>query len=155
MRKLLLLSLFLLLSGCDLQSLKPDVESVICHIQPERLSALQTIEKRFLTKADERSRILQRALKSKDRAQIALLLSTPLSSTEQLQQAKKNYARIQLNPHPDCPGDSYIDLRNQFTSTLLWMRADQDNLAEEIQSLKTKIDALTEIESDLDRQRGE
>ena len=138
-----------------MQSLKPEIETAICHIQPQRLAALQSIEKRFLTQDDARSRLLQQAFKSKDRVQIALLLSTPLASTEQLQQAKKNYARIQLNPHPDCPGDRYIDLRNQFTSTLLWMRADQDNLAAENRSLKIKIDALTEIESDLDKQRGE
>lgn len=146
-----------MLSGCQLQELKPNLkaseEKPTCRITPAHLYDLQNTERQFLSKPDQRSRIMLSAIKSKDSALLALLLSTPLSSTEQLQQAKRHYAKLVLFPHESCPGDRYLDVRNQFTSTLMWMRAEQDNLLEENQALQVKIDALTQIESDLNEER--
>ncbi|WP_415892181.1 hypothetical protein ACMXYN_12955 [Neptuniibacter sp. PT8_73] len=153
------LILLLFLQGCEFVPTKspmpePEVtEKPICRINETRLDQLQGIESRFLQKPDQRSSIMQRAIRSKDSALLALLLSTPLSSTEQLQQAKRNFSKIVLYPHPSCPGDRYLDIRNQFATALLWMRAEQDNLLEENRNLQVKIDALTQIETDLNNER--
>ncbi|PIE25113.1 MAG: hypothetical protein CSA60_02065 [Neptuniibacter caesariensis] len=151
--------MFFALQGCQIKNLKlgskPDVESPTCRISNAHLDQVQQIETRFLSKPDQRSRIMQSAIRSKDNALLALLLSTPLSSTQQLQQAKRYYAKLVLYPHSSCPGDRYLDIRDQFTSTLLWMRAEHDNLLQENRTLHIKIDALTEIESDLNEEREE
>lgn len=147
----------LFLSGCQIQSLKQgskaDDATVSCRISPAHLYELQEKEGQFLSTPDQRSRIMLNAIRSKDSALLALLLSTPLSSAEQLQQAKRHYAKLVLFPHETCPGDRYLDVRNQYTSALQWMRAEQDNLLTENKALQLKIDALTQIESDLNEER--
>lgn len=151
------LILLLFLQGCEFVPTKTPApgaaEQPTCRISEMRLDQLQGIESRFLQKPDQRSSIMQRAIRSKDRALLALLLSTPLSSTKQLQQAKRHFSKIVLYPHPSCPGDRYLGIRNQFATTLLWMRAEQDNLLEENRNLQVKIDALTQIETDLNNER--
>lgn len=155
MFKYLSLSILILLQGCQLQqlALEGSANRDSCLIDEEQLFALQTIELKFLEKADHRSRIMQNAIRSKDRPLLALLLSTPYSSTEQLQQSKRHFSKLVLYPHVDCPGDRYLDTRNRFASALLWMRAEQDNLLTENRNLQIKIDALTQIETDLEKQR--
>lgn len=154
MFKYLSVFLLLLLQGCQLQNSKPlNQQESPCQISGQKLFFLQSTEKRFLSSADERSTLLQNAIKENNRPLIALLMSTPFASTEQLQQAKRHYSKLRLNPKQHCVGDQYLNLRNQQTSALLWLRAEQDKLEELNASLQTKIDALTQIESDLNQQR--
>jgi len=156
---IMLLSCFLVLQGCELNTIKPQnsVTSLSntksCRIPPQKLNNLQQIETDFLTKPDKRSQIMQNAIRQKDPLLLALLLSTPLSSKEQLQQSKRYYSKLVLYPHRACPGDRYFDLRDQLTSALLWMRAEHDNLLSENRALQVKIDALTQIETDLSKDR--
>ena len=151
----------LLLQGCELTPIKPSstvpliVEQKSCRIEPTNLDRLQKVETEFLAKPEQRSRIMQTAIRQKDPALLALLLSTPLSSTEQLQQSKRYYAKLVLYPDKACPGDRYFDLRDQLTSALLWMRAEHDNLLVEHRILQKKIDALTQLETDLSNDREE
>ena len=143
----------LLLQGCEISPLKPSstppliVEQKSCRIELANLDRLQKVETEFLAKPEQRSRIMQTAIRQKDPALLALLLSTPLSSTEQLQQSKRYYAKLVL--YPD------FDLRDQLTSALLWMRAEHDNLLVENRILQKKIDALTQLETDLSNDREE
>ncbi|WP_286237365.1 hypothetical protein [Neptuniibacter halophilus] len=145
--------LILFLQGCQLQPQALQTQEQSCKISPQRLASLQETEKRFLSQPEARSGIMQRAIRDKDNELLALILATPLSSTDQLQQARRHFARLDLSQAPTCPGDRYLDMRNQLTSSLMWMRAEQDNLEAANQALKLKIDALTQIESDLSRQR--
>lgn len=151
----------LLLQGCEITPLKPSsttpviVEQKSCRIEPSNLDRFQKVETEFLAKPEQRSRIMQTAIRQKDPALLALLLSTPLSSTEQLQQSKRYYAKLVLYPDKACPGDRYFDLRDQLTSELLWMRVEHDNLLVEHRILQKKIDALTQLETDLSNDREE
>lgn len=153
----------LLLGGCQFQStINPITATQSCRIDSDTLRTAQLLETRFLQQPQQRSTILQAAIRDKDRPLLALLLSTPFSSTSQLQQAKKHFAKIVLYPDEACPGDRYLALRDEQTSALLWLRAEQDKLLKENkqlsaahQALKVKIDALTEIEAELSQQRGE
>ncbi len=158
-KSIMLLSCLLILQGCELNTIKPQnsVTSLSnkksCRISPYTLNNLQQIETDFLTKPGQRSQIMQSAIRQKDPLLLALLLSTPLSSKEQLQQSKRYYSKLVLYPHSACPGDRYFDLRDQLTSALLWMRAEHDNLLSENRALQVKIDALTQIETDLSNDR--
>lgn len=155
MIKYLSVLLILLLQGCQLQNVAPPLSSSksVCKIGTQALFRMQDIEKRFLASPEKRSPLLKNAIDNKDRSLIALLMSTPFASTEQLQQAKRHYAKLKLNNKNDCPGDNYLSLRNQQTSALLWLRAEQEKLESKNQALQIQIDALTQIESDLNQQR--
>lgn len=156
MSKYLIVLLILLLQGCQINGVTTPLSTIpSCEIGTQTLFRMQSIEKRFLTSPEKRSELLKNAIDNQDRALIALLMSTPFASTEQLQQAKRHYARLKLNSRDDCPGDKYLSLRDQQTSGLLWLRAEQDKLETRNQSLQIKIDALTQIESDLNQQREE
>ena len=158
MLKYFMVAACLLLPGCQLatQGTQSNTDHKgSCRLNAADLDRMQTIEGRFLSKPEQRSRIMQQAINSKDTALLALLLSTPLSSSEQLQQAKRHFAKLVLYPDPSCPGDRYLDLRNQLATTLMWMRAEQDNLLKENRALQVKIDALTQIETDLSKERNE
>lgn len=148
--------LLLLLQGCQLKPLMTSdkaIKTANCQIKQQELYLLQATEKRFLNAPTLRSKLLQTAIKDNNRAMTALLMSTPYSSTEQLQQAKRHFSKLRLNLQQACPGDQYIHLRDQYTTALLWLRAEQDNLQSKNQLLQIKIDALTQIESDLNQQR--
>lgn len=155
MIKYLSVVLILLLQGCQLQNVAPPLtkSKQACEIGTQALFRMQDIEKRFLASPEKRSSLLKNAIDNKDRSLIALLMSTPFASTEQLQQAKRHYAKLKLNSQHDCPGDKYLSLRNQQTSALLWLRAEQNKLENKNQALQIQIDALTQIESDLNQQR--
>lgn len=154
-RSLLILSI-LLIQGCQLQPLqqvKLSEPEAACRIDNQRLYRLQQTESRFLSEPEKRSSILQKAFKRKDPALLALLLSTPLASKDQLQQAKRHFNKLKVIPQEACPGDSYLHSRNKLATSLLWMRAKHDQLIDQNRALQIKIDALTEIESDLTKQR--
>lgn len=155
MIKYLSVVLILLLQGCQLQNVATPLtkSKQACEIGTKALFRMQDIEKRFLAFPEKRSSLLKNAIDNNDRSLIALLMSTPFASTEQLQQAKRHYAKLKLNSQHDCPGDKYLSLRNQQTSALLWLRAEQDKLENKNQALQIQIDALTQIESDLNQQR--
>lgn len=155
MIKYLSIFLILLLQGCQLQEITPshNAQELDCQIDSQALLRMQSIEKRFLKSPEKRAVFLKSAIDNKDRSLIALLMSTPFASTEQLQQAKRHYDKLQLSTAEDCTGDKYLSLRNQQTSALLWLRAEQDKLEQKNRSLQIKIDALTQIESDLNQQR--
>ena len=155
MIKYLSVVLILLLQGCQIKGVTPPLSTPACSIGTQALFRMQDIEKRFLKSPEKRSTLLKSAIDNKDRSLIALLMSTPFASTEQLQQAKRHYAKLKLNTKSDCPGDQYLSLRNQQTSALLWVRAEQEKLEQKNQSLQIKIDALTQIESDLNEEREE
>lgn len=156
MRNLSCLFVLLLLQGCQLQGIQPDnLDSDECQISETQLFTLQSAEKQFLNDPQARSRLLQAAIQDKNRPLIALLMSTPYAATEQLQQAKRHYSKLRLNLKHHCHGDQYLNLRDKNTSALLWLRAEQDRLEQHNQMLQRKIDALTQIESDLNQQREE
>lgn len=154
MPKYIFTFLLFLLQGCQLQGLKATpTQSGDCQITTQQLFIMQSKEKRFLNSKEARSTLLQNAIQEKNRPLMALLMSSPYASTEQLRQAKRHYSKLRLNPQQHCPGDQYLNLRNQQTSALLWLRAEQDKLETQNSVLQTKIDALTQIESDLNQQR--
>ncbi|MGH1461515.1 MAG: hypothetical protein ACRBB6_05735 [Neptuniibacter sp.] len=157
MTKYFSILLILILQGCQLQGIATPISSSApnCQVGLQALLRMQSIETRFLNTPVQRSKLLQNAIDDKDRALIALLMSTPYSSTEQLKQSKRHYAKLRLKQREDCPGDTYLSLRNQHTSALLWLRAEQDRLEQKNMTLQIKIDALTQIESDLNQQREE
>lgn len=156
-----------MLVSCQLQKEKPSsslavviVEKDNCRIDDTKLYNLQSTETRFLENPSQRRKIMAEANKNKDSLLLALLLSTPLSSSKQLKQAEHYYSHLVLYPSHSCIGDNYFALRHQYTSALIWMRAEQDNLAAEnsaqrkkIDVLRIKIDALTQIEKDLSEER--
>lgn len=160
MRIGIVLLLSMLITGCEFQrQLKdiyeetPDVATG-CNIGNERLSGLLYQERNFLSaNAAKRTTMLDQAINAKDHPQTALLLSQPSATASDLRKSLQYFSKQGINPTRDCPGDRYLLLR--FAQTKLMLETNQQSylLQEENQELRKKIEALTQIEREISRDR--
>ena len=153
-----------LLSGC--QSLpspqKPtDAVPANCFLPNEAVSQFLEDEHSYIT-ADpaERKQILNDAEESPER--LANLLSCPGNDQASLEKSLLLFNKLQLLPNESCTADRYLYLRLRQTQAHL-------NIIEELRSVTTRlntakvtietqqqqIDALTQIEQAITRQREE
>ena len=160
MRIGIVLLLSMLIAGCELQhQLKEfyeDTPNVVtgCHIGDERLSGLLYQERNFLSaKTDKRTILLNQAIEAGDHPQTALLLSQPSASHSDLKKSLKYFSKQGINPTRDCPGDRYLLLRFAQTKLMLEINQQNDQLQQENQELRKKIEALTQIETEISRDR--
>ncbi|MDI3326445.1 hypothetical protein QKW35_18860 [Pontibacterium granulatum] len=160
MRIGIVLLLSTLITGCEFQrQLKEFYEDTPdaltgCHIGDERLSGLLYQERNFLSaKTDKRTAMIKQAILAGDHPQTALLLSQPSASASDLEKSLQYFSKQGINPTRDCPGDRYLLLR--FTQTKLMLDNNQQRyqLQEENQELRKKIEALTQIEREISRDR--
>lgn len=149
-----------LISGCELQQhwrtlvKEPTNTNMGCYINKGRLSGLLQQERSYLTSSNAvRKVVLQRALKAEDYPQAALLLAQPDAQAAELQQALQYFSKQGTNPSFDCPGDRYLTLRHVQTELLLDISNQQFTLEKENQELRKQIEALTQIEQEISRDR--
>lgn len=160
MRIGIVLLLSTMITGCEFQrQLKEFYEDTPdavtgCHIGDERLSGLLYQERNFLSaKASQRTTMLNQAISAEDHPQTALLLSQPSANASDLKKSLQYFSKQGINPTRDCPGDRYLLLR--FAQTKLMLEIDQQRgqLQQENQELRKKIEALTQIEQEISRDR--
>ncbi len=150
----LLLFLPLLLSGCQLQNLVPDMETGrTCHMSRSSLAQVQQTEFSLFHQPELKQKLFKQAKADGDIALQALLLSQPDATLEQLQQANRLYGRLVLYPSAVCPGDTYLNLRHRMAESMFTLRQEQSTLRQQHQEMQAKINALTELENELTRER--
>lgn len=160
MRIGIVLLLSMLITGCEFQrQLKEIYEespNVVtgCHIGTDRLSGLLYQERNFLSAtAGKRTTMLKQAIRAKDHPQTALLLSQPDASISNLQKSLQYFGQQGINPTRDCPGDRYLLLRFVQAKRMLDVTHLHGQLQKENQELRKKIEALTQIEQEISRDR--
>ncbi|GEM_PF-2667745 len=147
----LLITLPLLLTGCQVQTLIP--ESSTCHMSQSALAQVQQTEFSLYHQPGLKAGLLKEARNNRDIALQALLLSQPGATLEQLQQANRLYERLVLYPSADCPGDTYLNLRHRMARSTQTLQQEQALLRKQHQEMQAKINALTELENELTRER--
>ena len=160
MRIGIVLLLSMLITGCEFQrqlkEIYEETPNVVtgCHIGDERLSGLLYQERNFLSaKASQRSTMLNQAISAGDHPQTALLLSQPSASASDLQKSLQYFSKQGINPTRDCPGDRYLLLRFAQAKLMLDLNQQRGQLQQENQELRKKIEALTQIEQEISRDR--
>ncbi|WP_370279356.1 hypothetical protein [Pontibacterium sp.] len=160
MRIGIVLLLSMLITGCEFQrqlkEIYEETPNVVtgCHIGDERLSGLLYQERNFLSaKASQRSTMLNQAISAGDHPQTALLLSQPSASASDLQKSLQYFSKQGINPTRDCPGDRYLLLRFTQAKLMLEINQQRGQLQQENQELRKKIEALTQIEQEISRDR--
>lgn len=160
MRIGIVLLLSMLITGCEFQRQLKEIYSETpnavtgCHIGDERLSGLLYQERNFLSAtASKRTSMLKQAVRAEDHPQTALLLSQPDASISNLQKSLQYFSQQGINPTRDCPGDRYLLLRFVQAKRMLDVIQQSGQLQKENQELRKKIEALTQIEQEISRDR--
>lgn len=160
MRIGIVLLLTTLITGCEFQQqlkeMYEETPNVVtgCHIGDARLSGLLFQERSYLTaNGTLQQEMLHNAIKAKDHPQSALLLSQPKSSISDLTKSLQYYKQQGTNPSKECPGDRYLLLRHAQTKLLLQINQYSSSLRKENLELRKKIEALTQIEQEISRDR--
>lgn len=164
MRTSLLVLVAALVSGCDFNvkdvlpasdsSDTASTEAPDCYIGKVRLSGLLVQERTYLS-VDKKSRnkMLKASIKAKDYAQSALLRSQPDATIAELRLAIDDYKKQPVRPRLQCPGDRYIVLRQRQADLQLLQKQRVGKVIQENSELRTQIEALTQIEQELSRER--
>lgn len=160
MRIGIVLLLSMLITGCEFQrqlkEIYEETPNVVtgCHIGDQRLSGLLYQERDFLSaKTDKRAAMLDQAISAGDHPQTALLLSQPSASASDLKKSLQYFSKQGINPSLSCPGDRYLLLRFAQTKLMLEINQQRGQLQRENQELRKKIEALTQIEQEISRDR--
>ncbi|MFW1676880.1 hypothetical protein ACFVYJ_03750 [Pontibacter sp. JAM-7] len=152
--KFLLSLLPLLLTGCQLHTLVPATGSErTCSMNNSELQMLQQSEFSLFHQPKQKAALLKQARSDKNIALQAVLLSQPDAALEQLQQAVRLYERLVLYPSKDCPGDTYLNLRQRQAESMQQLILERQTLQQQHQEMQAKINALTELENELTRER--
>ncbi|ANG63674.1 hypothetical protein A8C75_15095 [Marinobacterium aestuarii] len=163
-RNLLAAPLLLSLLGCQIpDALQPIASNrgPACYVSNDALAGLLLQQQRYLNQSDQaRRQQLAQVIKSNDKALEALLLTSPMASAEQFDQGRSLLTSLPLYPSADCTADRYLDIQKsqleprQQQLTLIQQqsaRIQQQNA--QISELKRKIEALTDLEQEITRQR--
>ncbi|GGO79609.1 hypothetical protein GCM10011348_14310 [Marinobacterium nitratireducens] len=162
-RGLALLALIAGLLGCGATATQPTADAATspkdsgpaCYVSGESLAHLLRLEHRYLLadSDEQRMRQLMEARQSRDKALEALLLISPASSAEDSRLGAELLGSLPLYPDDKCIADRYLFLHlSQVRHDLA--RSDELKAREdEITELKRKIEALTDLEQQITRQR--
>lgn len=159
MRIGIVLLLSLITSGCQLQQqvkeifITPEPEPD-CFIGRDRLSGLLIQERSYLEATSTKKKtMLKNAMSVDDYAQSALLLSQPAAIADSLQKSLQQFRKQALRPSLECPGDRYLTLRYAQAKLLLKEKQQRIDLQRENAALRKQIEALTQIEQEISRDR--
>lgn len=160
MRISIVVLLAFLVSGCQLGVKEtvgnPDPVSTEtdCLIGKTRLSGLLVRERTYLkAHTKRRQQMLKETMTAKDFAQSALLRSQPNAKPAEIKQALSDYRKQNIRPQLHCPGDRYLQLRQQQAILLLKQKQQSLMLSQENSALRRQIEALTRLEQELSRDR--
>ena len=163
-RNLLLAPLVLSLLGCQVPTVlqsPPSGYGPACYVSSDALADLLKQQQRYLGSGDSaRRQQLAQVVKSNDKALEALLLTSPKASARQFAQGRKLLASLPLYPDADCTADRYLrlhlsqlELRQQQERQIQQLDNQLQQQNAQIAELKQKIEALTDLEQEITRQR--
>ncbi|NVK43972.1 MAG: hypothetical protein HWE39_22245 [Oceanospirillaceae bacterium] len=162
-RSLLLLSLVSGLLGCGtkLSLTAPETtdstvsEGPACYVSGDSLAHLLRLEHRYLLadSDEQRTRQLMEARQSHDKALEGLLLTSPVSSEADATRGAELLRSLPLYPDDRCIADRYLFLHLSQVQRELSSRTELKAREDEISELKRKIEALTDLEQQITRQR--
>jgi len=157
------LSALLLLAGC--QPILPsgsNAESVTsmtqqCHIDNDQLLGWLKYEHRFISSTlNDKQQLLIDAEARQPKTLYPLLLSTPGQSPQHVGRAQAMLNALQLRPAGvNCRADQYLQLRLRQLQQQLNTLQQLQQLELDNQELKRQVDALTDLERQITRQREE
>ncbi len=161
MRQLLLCTLMMLLAGCQLLErsvLRPSGSSgdqtQSCDIDDAQVIEWLNYEHRYISSTlDVKRKLL---IDAESRQQIilhALLLSTPGQSPEQLKRALEYLST--LDTSSSCSSSRYIEVRSRQLQLQLDLLDQRQALEQQTEELQRQVDALTDLERQITRQREE
>lgn len=165
MRQLLLCTLFMLLAGCQLlerAGLQPagnsDSSIKSCDIDDAQVIEWLNYEHRYISSTlDEKRKLLIDAEKRQQRILHALLLSTPGQSSEQLKRALEYLNTLKASS--SCSYGQYIGLRTRQLQLQLDLQQElleqRQTFEQQVDELQRQVDALTDLERQITRQREE
>ncbi|GAA0786931.1 hypothetical protein [Marinobacterium sediminicola] len=158
MRQLLLGTMMMFLAGCQLLdkvALHPTGDgSQTCDIDDAQVIEWLNFEHRYVSSTlDTKRRLLIDAEKRQQRILHALLLSTPGQSQEQLKRALEYLSTVDLNS--SCTASQYIRLRTRQLQLQLGLLDQNQSLKQQVNELQRQVDALTDLERQITRQREE
>jgi hypothetical protein len=163
-RNLLIMPVLISLLGCQIPAtLQPGAQAAgpACYVSNDALTDLLRQQYQFLNSGDQaRRQQLAQAINSKDKALEAMLLTSPASSAEQFSRGNTLLASLPLYPDQNCVADRYLYLQHkqygqrqkqqqQLQQQLQQLQAQDAQIIE----LKRKIEALTDLEQEITRQR--
>lgn len=150
------------LSGCQLQqTIQETSDQLLCNIQPEQMDNWIKLEWNYRqADAPDKQAIEALLREQEDNIGLALLLSQPESSVNQLQQSLELYKSLEINYSALCDSERYLALREQQSTSMLTLKqtlnskdSDTRKLQQERETLQQQIDALTDIERDISIQK--
>lgn len=153
----------LLLTGC-LPTLPSDsgVESTPnmvqkCHIDNDQLLGWLKYEHRYTSSTlNDKQQLLIDAEARQPKTLYPLLLSTPGQSPQHVARALEMLTALQLQPvEVDCGADQFLQLRLRQLQQQLNTLQQLEQLELDNQELKRQVDALTDLERQITRQREE
>ncbi|GAA0681856.1 hypothetical protein GCM10009104_03250 [Marinobacterium maritimum] len=161
MRQLLLCTLMMLLAGCQLLErsvLRPaasdNVQTRACDIDDAQVIEWLNYEHRYISSTLEQKRkLLIDAERRQQRTLHALLLSTPGQSPEQLRRALEYLST--LGTRSSCSSSQYIEVRTRQLQLQLDLLEQRQTLEQQVDELQRQVDALTDLERQITRQREE
>lgn len=162
MRQLLLCTFIMLLSGCQLlerTELRPagtDTEppDPACDIDDTQVIEWLSFEHRYISSTlEEKRKLLIDAERGQKRTLHALLLSTPGQSPEQLRRALEYLST--LDTGSSCSSSRYVAVRARQLQLQLDLLDQHKALEQRVDELQRQVDALTDLERQITRQREE
>ncbi len=161
MRQLLLCTLMLLLAGCQLlENAVPQLASDTndqaqhCDIDDAQVIKWLNYEHRYISSTLEQKRkLLVDAERRQQRTLHALLLSTPGQSPEQLRRAFEYLSTVDTSA--SSRASRYIEVRTRQLQLQLDLLDQRQTLEQRVDELQRQVDALTDLERQITRQREE
>jgi hypothetical protein len=165
-RNLLIMPVLISLLGCQMPAtLQPGAQAAepepACYVSNDALTDLLRQQYQYLNGSGQtRRKQLAQAVKSRDKALEAMLLTSPAASAEQFSRGNALLASLPLYPDQNCMADRYLYLQHQQYGQ---RQQQQQQLQQQLQQLqaqdaqiielKRKIEALTDLEKEITRQR--
>ncbi|WP_181737852.1 hypothetical protein [Marinobacterium marinum] len=151
----------MLLSGCQLLerpvSHTPDNSEEQLHpCADENAQVIKWLdyEHRYISSTlDEKRKLLIEAEKRQQTTLHALLLSAPGQSPEQLKRALEYLSTLKISP--SCSAGQYVQVRTRQLQLQLNLLDQQYTLERQVDELQRQVDALTDLERQITRQREE
>ncbi|UTW12486.1 hypothetical protein [Marinobacterium rhizophilum] len=154
-RNLLIMPLLLGLLGCQVPgALQTPSHGPACYVSNAALADLLVRQQHYLgSRESARRQQLAQVVKSNDKALEALLLTSPLASAEQFSRGSSLLASLPLYPDAECTADRYLYLHQRQLEPRQQQRSLIQQQNTQIDELKRKIEALTDLEQEITRQR--
>ena len=160
MRQLFICVFMYMMTGCQLlervgSDMHASAREQGCLIDDEQVIEWLNLEHRYISSTlDTKRKLLVDAEQRQQTILHALLLSTPGQSAEQLERAYEFLTRIQTDD-PGCSYSRYLSVRTRQLQQQLELQQQRDAYAAQVDELQRQVDALTDLERQITRQREE